>query len=240
MEWSREKDTTLAKEVLYSEPFQYKERTAQNVQAWQDVIAKVKTNYPKKFKRLTQRGAKEHMSLLLKNLKKKNMVELRASGISPEVSELDKLLEEISEKMDFYAAQNEKENEKKKKEEAAAKDVRLRAMETLRETKKRGEVEKGGKSPKQKRPRSNGSEMVAFLRDRANEELASREKAEKARQLQMEQEAKRHDDLLKHLAGQQQEAINQQQQQFAQMQQMMANQQQQNFQLLMAILQKKN
>ena len=60
MEWSREKDTILAKEVLYSEPFQYKERTAQNVQAWQDVIAKVKTNYPKKFERLTQRGAKEH------------------------------------------------------------------------------------------------------------------------------------------------------------------------------------
>ena len=46
-----------------------------------------------------------------------------------------------------------------------------------RETKKRGEVEEGGESPKQKRPRSNGSEMVAFLRDRANEE-----KAEKARQ----------------------------------------------------------
>ena len=126
MEWSREKDTILAKKVLYSEPFQYKERTAQNVQAWQDVIAKVKTNYPKKFERLTQRGAKEHMSLLLKNLKKKNMVELRASGISPEVSELDKLLEEISEKMDFYAAQ------KKKKEEAAAKDVRLKGNKEKR------------------------------------------------------------------------------------------------------------
>ena len=115
MEWSREKDTILAKEVLYSEPFQYKERTAQNVQAWQDVIAKVKTNYPKKLERLTQRGAKEHMSLLLKNLKKKNMVELRASGISPEVSELDKLLEEISEKMDFYAAQNEKEMKRRRR-----------------------------------------------------------------------------------------------------------------------------
>ena len=33
MEWSKAKDVLLAKEVLYLEPFQFKERTAQSVQA---------------------------------------------------------------------------------------------------------------------------------------------------------------------------------------------------------------
>lgn len=123
-------------------------------------------------------------------------------------------------------------------------------MEALSQTKKREEIEGNESKPAKQRKRSNGSEMLAYMRERADEELALRAKAEETKQIQMDKEAKRQEDLLKILAGQQnqqqefqqqqlqlhQEAMKQQQQQFLQMQQMMANQQQQNFQMLMAIL----
>ena len=66
MEWSKAKDVLLAKEVLYLEPFQFKERTAQSVQAWQDLVNNLMKNYPGKFEKLTSRGTKDHIALLIK------------------------------------------------------------------------------------------------------------------------------------------------------------------------------
>lgn len=255
MEWSKAKDVLLAKEVLYLEPFQFKERTAHSVQAWQDLVNNLMKNYPGKFEKLTSRGAKDHIALLIENHKKKNADELKASGISPEQSGLDTILEEIIERMEANVAEIEKDNEKKKREVAMAKDIRLKAMEALSQTKKR-ENEDGNINPaKQIRRRSNGSEMIAYLKERAEEEMALRAKVEESKQTQMEMvnEAKRHEDLFNILLHQQkqqqefqqqqvqlnQEAMKQQQQQFLQIQQSMANQQQQNFQMLMAILQTK-
>ena len=253
MEWSKAKDVLLAKEVLYLEPFQFKERTAQSVQAWQDLVNNLMKNYTGKFDKLTSRGAKDHIALLIKNHKKKNADELKASGISPEQSELDTILEEIIERMEANVAEIEKDNEKKKREVAMAKDIRLKAMEALSQTKKRENEDGNIKPAKQIRRRSNGSEMVAYLKERAEEEMALRAKVEESKQAQMANEAKRHEDLFNILLQQQkqqqefqqqqvqlnQEAMKQQQQQFLQIQQSMANQQQQNFQMLMAILQKK-
>ena len=69
----------------------------------------------------------------------------------------------------MYTAELEKEKENKKREEVAAKDVRLKAMEALSQTKKRsGESEEKDK-PAKKRNRSNGSEMLSYLRERAEE-----------------------------------------------------------------------
>ena len=71
--------------------------------------------------------------------------EERASGISPETSELDTLLEEISERTELAAEENqgEKEQARKKveKEKEQAQDVRRQAMERLAETKKRNECQ---------------------------------------------------------------------------------------------------
>ena len=201
-----------------------------HVQAWQEITSKLISNYPGDFGRLTSRGAKDHVGLLIRNQKKKDAAELRASGVSPVHTELDDLLEEIIEKMELHAAKNDKENEKKKREEAVAKDVRLKAMEALSQATKREEMEGDESKPAKQRKRSNGSEMLAYMRERANEEMALRAKAEETKQIQMDKEAKRQEDLLKVLAGQQnqqqefqqqlqlhQEAMKQQQQQFLQM-----------------------
>ena len=202
MEWSKAKDVLLAKEVLYLEPCQFKERTAQSVQAWQDLVSNLMKNYPGKFEKLTSRDAKDHIALLIKNHKKKNADELKASGISPEQSELDTILEEIIERMEANVAEIEKDNEKKKREVAMAKDIRLKAMEALSQTKR--ENEDGNIKPaKQIRRRSNGSEMVAYLKERAEEEMALRAKVEESKQTQMANEAKRHEDLFNILLQQQ-------------------------------------
>ena len=156
MEWSKAKDVLLAKEVLYLEPFQFKERTAQSVQAWQDLVNNLMKNYTGKFDKLTSRGAKDHIALLIKNHKKKNADELKASGISPEQSELDTILEQIIERMEANVAEIEKDNEKKKREVAMAKDIRLKAMEALSQTKKRENEDGNIKPAKQIRRRSNG------------------------------------------------------------------------------------
>ena len=74
------------------------------------------------------------------NSKKKNSSE--KSVISPVATEVDQLCEEICKRMEMYAAELKKEKENKKMEEVAAKDVRLKAMEALRQTKKKpGESE---------------------------------------------------------------------------------------------------
>ena len=203
MEWSKAKDVLLAKEVLYPEPFQFKERNAQSVQAWQDLVNNLMKNYPGKFEKLTSRGAKDHIALLIKNHKKKNADELKASGISPEQSELDTILEEIIERMEANVAEIEKDNEKKKREVAMAKDIRLKAMEALSQTKKRENEDGNIKPAKQIRRRSNGSEMVAYLKERAEEEMALRAKVEESKQAQMANEAKGHEDLFNILLQQQ-------------------------------------
>ncbi|KAJ7385926.1 hypothetical protein OS493_012254 [Desmophyllum pertusum] len=72
--------------------------------------------------------------------KKKTNQELRASGICPEPTELDRLLEEIAERSEASEQSRDEDDNarvKLRKEQEQAKDVRLTAMESLAETKKR-------------------------------------------------------------------------------------------------------
>ena len=102
----------------------------------------------------------------------------------------------------------------------------------------------------QKKRRSNGTEMVAYLRERAVEENNLKEKDIEIRSMQVEKEAARqqlldrqHNSLMELLLKQQQQQQHfqqQQQQQFMQMQTYMTQQQQQQHQMLMAILEKRN
>ena len=78
---------------------------------------------------------------LVEKFKKKTSQELKASDISPEPTELDRLLEEIIERAEACDQSRDEEDdntiEKKQKEQEQAKDIRLKAMESLSETKER-------------------------------------------------------------------------------------------------------
>lgn len=223
MEWSEKKDILLCHEVLQTEPYRAKEKTVGRAQAWEKIANNL--NKRAEFK-VNKRSVRDHYMVVVEKFKKKTSQELKASGISPEPTELDRLLEEIIERAKVCDQSRDEEDdnarEKKQKEQEQAKDIRLKAMESLSETKKRSLSDGDGENQnKAKKRRSNGTEMVAYLRERATEENRLKE-----RDIDIQQ--------------QQQQFQRQQEQQFLQMQAHMAQQQQQQYKMLMAILEKKN
>ena len=92
MEWSEQKNINLCREELVAEPYIARGRTVQRAQAWQMVADNLnKIQFPK-FK-VDKRSVREHLIKLVEKFKKKNQQEESAGDISPEVSELDILLE---------------------------------------------------------------------------------------------------------------------------------------------------
>jgi hypothetical protein len=94
--------------------------------------------YPK-FK-VEQRSVRDRLKKLIKQFRKKENDERRASGISPELTELDTLLEEISEKEEasetLAADMGDREKRRLEEDQMARQEMRKRAMETLSETQK--------------------------------------------------------------------------------------------------------
>ena len=118
--------------------------------------------------------------------------EERASGISPEMSEIDKLLEQIIERFeesDRESGDKGEQGERSKTEDRKkAEEMRKLSMEKLGETLKRKGEEDGGATP---RKRASGSETIVYLREKAErdfdlrkEELETR-KMDQTQQLQM-------------------------------------------------------
>ena len=63
--------------------------------------------------------------------------EIKASGISPEQSELYVLLEELTEREEMAEEERFQQGKKSEKNQERAKHIRLKAMEKLPQTKKR-------------------------------------------------------------------------------------------------------
>ena len=121
MEWSGEKDIILCRDVLYVEPHLAKERTAQRAQLWQNVADHLNDYVIPKFK-VDKRPVREHLMCLVEKYKKKMRAEEQASGISPEPSTLDNLLETIVETMEDAANGSLAEDEQAKQKAAKTKD----------------------------------------------------------------------------------------------------------------------
>jgi len=156
--------------------------------------------------------------------------EERASAISPEMSEIDKLLEQIIkrfEESDRESGDKGDQGERSKTEDRKkAEEMRKPSMEKLGETLKRKGEEDGGATPRKK---ASGSETIVYLREKAErdfdlkkEEMETR-KRDQAQQLQMFQYM--------------QQQLQQQQQQQQQMQ-LQHQQQQLQTQLLMTLIEK--
>ena len=237
MEWSEKKDILLCHEVLQLEPYREKEKTVGRAQAWEKIANNL--NKRAEFK-VSKRSVRDHYMVLVEKFKKKTSQELKASGISPEPNELDRLLEEIIERAEVCEQSRDEADdnarEKIRKEQEQAKDIRLKAMESLSETKKRSLSDGDGENqPKAKKRRSNGNEMVAYLRDRTTEENRLKERDIEIRSVQLQKEAERQQ-LLDNQHSSRAELLRQQQ--FLPMETYMAPQQQQQYKMLMAISEK--
>ncbi|XP_033125109.1 uncharacterized protein LOC117123329 [Anneissia japonica] len=112
----------------------HKKGTRKRGRLWENVVENL--NKIDGYK-VDQRSVRERWAKLRKNLLKKNANEIKASGISPEMSESDILVEELINQEDDAEKIELKNDEEKKKQDGIA--MRKQAMETFAETKK-GEI----------------------------------------------------------------------------------------------------
>ena len=139
MKWTVKHDIELCKEIVVSILFETKKKSVDRGKVWEAIAKKLEQHDHLSF-RVDQRAVRDRMRKLLAKYRKKEREERAASGISPETSELDDLLEEIDareEANDVIAAQaSAEEKVKVEADKVAAAEMRKRAMENLLETKK--------------------------------------------------------------------------------------------------------
>ena len=187
------------------------------------------------------------LNLLKSKFKAKNREEERASGISPEMQDIDTLLEELCEKEEEAKNKPSTGNKKQslQKEKATAEEMRFKAMETIGQTQKRAE-KTNGVVPAKKSRKSTG-DAIGYLQKKAEEEMAlKREEIEMRKQEEArgsritEQQTKMQQDMLKIIQQQEEQDRQQQrnQQQTLQFMQSMLNQQQQQTQAMLALIER--
>ena len=221
MEWTTEHDILLGREILVVEPYTAKPRTFLKGQLWNKISENLNKLEEPKFV-IVQRSVRDRFKLLREKFKKRMTAEERATGISPEMSELDAIMEEIIELEDSYTEEHingsMEKMRKEQEDKENANDIRLKAMETLRETQKR-KADSGMEDEKKIKQRSRRSEAVHYLRERMESDKQLREKELDIRKKEVEIEAiKQENEGRRH-----KEFIQMMQLQNQQMQQMQVN-----------------
>lgn len=249
MKWSDAHDVHFLKEMMLFQPWQHKKGSTERGETWAN-LATCLGKYTALSFRVTQRSIRDRYLLLERKYKKKLTEEENASGISPELTEFDQLMEEI---VSLFEEADRSEAEKKRKvEEEAAQieEVRRVSLESLRETRERNADEK----PKKKK-RTSGADAIAFIKEKVQRESQQKDdelnlKKEEMelkkdemvwerhlREQELEMRKKEHEERVR----QQQDSTKLQEQTLNQMHNMnmaMLQQQQQQTQALLTLLQK--
>ena len=269
MTWTDEKDLVMLTAMAGEGVFDAKAGSRERGSAWQSVAASLNCHSAQGFN-VNQRSVRDRFNILARKVKAKLSKEERESGGGEsEMSETEKLVEELIVLSEESEKRTEDQSEAKREavanEKKQALEMRERALERLGETRKRNEEEKEEeKKQVTKKRRRSGGETLEWLRERAavDTEMKEREMKEKreeretqksyikemeAMRQQQNEEVKLMQQQMLHLVQQQQQhqqqQQQQQQQQFALLQQQMiamSQQQQQQSQALLAFLQRKN
>ena len=164
MKWDDVKDGILVKEILLFEPWNHKHGSEERGKCWERISESL-NNLPDVYFKVTQRSVRDRYNTLEKKFKQKNREEEKASGITPDESDLDKALRDISEQ---FAESNEEfqklSNEKTKVVEddaAKAREMRQESLETFGATRKRTPSEE--ESPCSIKRRNTGSETFSIF-----------------------------------------------------------------------------
>ena len=254
MEWTDQHDTLFLREVLVSDLYQTRKGSPERGKVWDGVAARLNNLSVPNF-HVNKRSLRDRLNLLMTKFKAKTKDEEKASGISPEVREIDVLLEELCEKEQEAGNKPTATGARKKVEQdkATAEKMQYKAMETMGQTQKRKQ-KSTGEIPA-KKSRNNVGDALTYLHDKAKEEMALRKeeidlkKQEEARNsLLAEQQNKMQQQMLTIIQYQHQEQGKQKQEQQKQQEryqqqqlqaiQSMLSQKQQQSQLLLTLLEK--
>ena len=143
---------------------------------------------------VTTKSVRDHFNLLLTKRKNKKPENERASGINIEEKEIDTLLDEILEDIENFQEVLSTQSDAKRQAEAAdkekAEEMRMRAMETYGESRKR-KNEDDDTTPQRGKRRS-GWETIQFLTDRneANRQQHAEEIKLRREELELKRERK--------------------------------------------------
>ena len=133
----------LLKEIIVSEPYRYKASTRERGKIWDEITERLNANEAFRNRLGQKRAVRDRYALLAKKYKQKMMEEERASGISPEMAEADKLLEQIIERFkESDTETSDTKAESKDNDRRKAEEMRKMSMEKLGETLKRLEQRK--------------------------------------------------------------------------------------------------
>ena len=133
----------LLKEIIVSEPYRYKASTRERGKIWDEITERLNANEAFRNRLGQKRAVRDRYALLAKKYKQKMMEEERASGISPEMAEADKLLEQIIERFkESDTETSDTKTESKDNDRRKAEEMRKMSMEKLGETLKRLEQRK--------------------------------------------------------------------------------------------------
>ena len=173
---------------------------------------------------VTTKSVRDHFNLLLTKQKNKKRENERASGINIEEKEIDTLLDEILEDIENCQEVLSTQSNAKRQAEAAdkekAEEMRMRAMETYGESRKR-KNEDDDTTPQRGKRRS-GSETIQFLGN-AEEMKLRREELELKKQ-EAENSREQFNFVMQNMQMQMQIQQQQMQQQFQMQQQQMQQQ----------------
>ena len=169
MRWTDAHDVLFVREVLLFEPYQHRKGSVERKQVWEQLAVSLNANIDPIF-RVNARSVRDHLNTILEKFKRKMNAEERASGINPDETELDIALRDILERFKQAEEEQTKESDEKKAKTEGdmqkAAEMRQRSLETFSETKERSLEETPSK-----RARNNGSETIAFLKEKAAMEM---------------------------------------------------------------------
>ena len=135
MEWTAAHDVLLCREMLAMNPFKAKRKTIQRTKMWETIVHHLEQIEEPSFK-VTVRSIRDRYTLLAKKFRKRMTSEQKASGISPEMSELDVLMEELTGLEDLSEEEkvneNGEKNRKAEQDRAKALDMRKKAWRNFR------------------------------------------------------------------------------------------------------------
>ena len=181
---------------MVSEVWRIKPGTVERRDSWirlTDALMKIQTP---KFD-VSSRAVRELFTNLMSKRKAKNREEEAGSGISPEPSEADTLLDEPIDifqtaDLEHKAAANERKGNQAA-EIAKAQEMRQQSVETLGESRKRRLGEEGGKGSK----RRNEEETYSLLREKMETDTKMKVEKLQLRKKELEEKVKYREQLLR-------------------------------------------
>ena len=134
MEWSDEHDLVMMKEMVSREIFSFKKGSPNRGKTWESIQEFLNQIENPKFQIKDKRGVRDRWNILQGKFKKRMREEEAATGIEcEEMSEKDTIIEQLTERERSFQAKEKS----TVKEKEAAESVRKKAMERMKDSKKK-------------------------------------------------------------------------------------------------------